>query len=210
MNFYGGHHFLKNRLGSDQVYLYPTDTVWGMGSNIFSNKGYEKILALKGSRENKPFSIMFSSIEQIKEFFAIPQNWNISEFEKVLKMECTLGFPKKWAKITIPQWLTNESPFIAFRCLDNAEIKYIIDKENAPITTTSLNRSNEPPAASLEEAQIFETAHKDLCELVNLSNSKLSGNPSTIVFFEDDKNFKIHRMGKKGEEIEQRLRLLST
>lgn len=210
MNFYGGHHFMKNRLGSDQVYLYPTDTVWGMGSNIFSKNGYEKILALKGARENKPFSIMFSSVEQIKEFFVIPRNWNILELGKVFKMECTLGFPKKWAKIEIPAWLTSDSPFIALRCLDTAEIKYIIEKEKAPITTTSLNRSNFPPATSLEEAKIFEKDHQGLCELVNFSNGKISQNPSTIIFFEDEKKFKIHRMGKNGEEIEKRLRLFST
>jgi L-threonylcarbamoyladenylate synthase len=209
MNFYGGHLFMENRSGSDQVYLYPTDTVWGMGSNIFSKNGYQQILALKGAREDKPFSIMFSSIEQIKEFFVIPLNWDISELEKVLKMECTLGFLKKWAKKEIPPWLTSDSPFIAFRCLDNPEIKYIIEKENAPITTTSLNRSNLPPATSLEEAKIFEKDHQGLCELINFSNGKLSGNPSTIVFFEDEKKFKIHRMGKNGEEIEKRLRLFS-
>jgi L-threonylcarbamoyladenylate synthase len=200
---------LKNRIVSDQVYLYPTDTVWGMGSNIFSKKGYETIISLKGGRENKPFSIMFSSIDQVNEYFNLPESWDITELEKILRMEVTLGFLKKWAKVNIPAWLTSESPFIAFRCLDNVEIKYIIEKENAPITTTSLNRSNEAPATTLEGAKLFEKNNPGKCKLVSFTDGNLSGNPSTIIFFEDEKKFKIHRMGKNGKEIEQRLRLFT-
>lgn len=200
---------MKNKTGSDQVYLYPTDTVWGMGSNIFSKKGYDKIISLKGGRENKPFSIMFYNIDQIKEYFNIPNNWEIAELEKILKMEVTLGILKKWAKVNIPSWLTSDSPFIAFRCVDNPEIKYIIDKENSPITTTSLNRSNEAPAITLEEAMLFDKNNLGTCQLVNFTNGNLSGNPSTIVFFEDEKKFKIHRLGKNGTEIEERLRLFT-
>ena len=200
---------MKNKKNSDQVYLYPTDTVWGMGSNIFSQEGYERIISLKGSRENKPFSIMFSSIDQVQEYFSIPINWKISELEEILKMECTIGFLKKWIKVNIPSWLTSGSPYIAFRCLNLPEIKKIIEMENAPITTTSLNRSNEPPATTIEEAQVFDKNHPGMCQLINFSKNKLSGNPSTIVFFEDEKTFKIIRMGKNGKDIEGKLRLLS-
>lgn len=200
---------MKNKIGSDQVYLYPTDTVWGMGSNIFSKKGYDTIISLKGGRENKPFSIMFSSINQVSKYFEIPKNWDLKELEKILKMEVTLGFLKKWSKVNIPPWLTSDSDFIAFRCLDNPEIKYIIEKENAPITTTSLNRSNEPPATTLEEARLFEHGNPGKCNLVSFSKGKLSGNPSTIIFFEGEQKIKIHRMGKNGKEIEQRLRLFT-
>lgn len=201
---------MKNRLSTDQVYLYPTDTVWGMGSNIFSKQGYEKINTLKGSRGGKPFSILFSSIDQIKEFFKIPLNWNLLHLAEILKMEVTLGLPKEWLKMEVPPWLIGDSPYIAFRCLDNPEIKKIIEKEGAPITTTSLNRSDEPPAKTLEEAKAFEKEYLGQVVLVNFSKENLSGNPSTIIFFQNEKTFKIQRVGKNAKEIETKLRLLST
>lgn len=201
---------MKNRLSTDQVYLYPTDTVWGMGSNIFSKQGYEKINALKGSRGSKPFSILFSSIDQVKEYFKIPINWNLLYLAEILKMEVTLGFPKEWLKMEVPPWLIGDSPYIAFRCLDNLEIKQIIENEGAPITTTSLNRSDEPPAKTLEEAKAFEKINLGQVVLVNFTKDNLSGNPSTIIFFQNERNFKIQRVGKNAKEIETKLRLLST
>jgi tRNA A37 threonylcarbamoyladenosine synthetase subunit TsaC/SUA5/YrdC len=181
-----------------------------MGSNIFSKQGYEKIIALKGSRGNKPFSILFSGLDQVKEYFNVPINWNFLYLEEILKMEVTLGFPKEWLKVEVPPWLIGDSPYIAFRCLDNLEIKQIIEREGAPITTTSLNRSDDPPAKTLEEAKAFEEANLGQVELVSFSKEKLSGNPSTIVFFQNERNFKIQRAGKNAKEIEPKLRLLST
>ncbi len=201
---------MKNKNGSDNVYLYPTDTVWGMGTNIYSTKGHEKIIYLKGSRENKPFSILFSDIEQVMTFFNIPKKWNLGLLQNIFSLEVTLGFPKKWLKVEIPSWLTSDSPFVAFRCLNIPEVKHIIEKEGSPITTTSLNKSNEPPAIKFEEAKTFNDTHKGECVLVNFSLGKLSGNPSTIVFFQDEEKFEIKRIGKNIKEIESGLKLLST
>jgi tRNA A37 threonylcarbamoyladenosine synthetase subunit TsaC/SUA5/YrdC len=181
-----------------------------MGSNIFSKEGYEKIISLKGARGNKPFSILFSDIKQVEQYFTIPKSWDLSYLTEIFDMEVTLGFPKEWLKLEIPSWLTSDSPYIAFRCLENPEIKKIIEMEGAPITTTSLNHSNEPPAKTLNEARNFERLHHGMVVIVSLLERNLSGNPSTIIFFKDDRNFNIQRPGSNAEKIISKLRLLST
>ena len=47
------------------VILYPTDTVYGLGANIFDNKAVKRIFKIKNRSYLKPLSILLSDIESI-------------------------------------------------------------------------------------------------------------------------------------------------
>ena len=48
------------------IIIYPTDTVYGIGANVFDEKAILKIFSIKKRPLNKPLSICISRIEDIK------------------------------------------------------------------------------------------------------------------------------------------------
>ena len=47
------------------VILYPTDTVYGLGANIFNNDAVKRIYEIKQRERSKPFSILVSNVVSI-------------------------------------------------------------------------------------------------------------------------------------------------
>ena len=54
-----------NVLADGGVVLYPTDTVYGLGANIFDKKAVRRVYDIKQRSFLKPFSILVKDIEAI-------------------------------------------------------------------------------------------------------------------------------------------------
>ena len=55
---------LKNLYFKDQIFAYPTEGVWGIGCNPFSEKAVKKLILLKKRPKNKGIIILGGSMEQ--------------------------------------------------------------------------------------------------------------------------------------------------
>jgi len=55
-----------NILEDDGLVVYPTDTIYGLGANIFSDRAIEKVYSIKGRDYSKPLSVCLSEIGDIK------------------------------------------------------------------------------------------------------------------------------------------------
>lgn len=195
----------------DQIYIYPTDTVWGIGCSIYSEAGYEQIAEIKKTSKNKPLSIMFSSIEELTKSFEFPAKITPLWLKDFFALETTLGFPLKAARIEIPKWASGDSEFVSLRCLDSDVIKKIYKETQAPFFTTSLNITGESAIIDSSTARHFQKVHARDAQFVDSLDSceQLSGAGSTIVFFSEKLNYEIKREGKRIEEVEKHLYKLS-
>lgn len=54
-----------NVLANGGVVLYPTDTVYGLGANIFDNKAVKRVFEIKNRSFLKPLSILVRDVESI-------------------------------------------------------------------------------------------------------------------------------------------------
>ena len=188
-------------LMSDQIYIYPTDTVWGIGANIFSRNAQEKIRAIKKSTLDKPMSILFPGKELLGHFLDYPLPWN-----DLFSLEITFLIPRSWCKEEIPDWVAT-GPFLGIRCLEGDEINSIKERENAPITTTSLNLSGGGPITTLADAKEFQKAQASDSKLLSFKNHSMSGMSSTIVKVEVENKYEIIRAGTNVEKIKSVLGL---
>lgn len=152
------------------IFIYPTDTIYGLGCNAENREAVEKIKQIKGREADKPLSLIAPSKDWIL------QNTTAEKtlIDKYLPGPYTLILNKK-----DPDFLSHLSPIptLGIRIPDHAFTKNI-EKAKVPFITTSVNLSSEPPAKQIEEIkpEILNKVDK----IVN--TGPLSGTPSTLIF----------------------------
>lgn len=158
-----------NILEDDGLIVYPTDTIYGLGANIFSQKAIRKVYSIKGRDYSKPLSVSVSEIEDIDKIAHVD---GIEEIKKLLPGPFTIILNKKE---NVSPLLTAGGEKIGIRIPYNAISRELTRK--FPITSTSANLSGESVPESADE--IVEL-WGDSVDLV-IDGGKLQGTHSTVV-----------------------------
>ena len=153
------------------VILYPTDTVYGLGANIFNNDAVQRIYEIKKRDPSKPLSVLVQDTDSLELIADV--NMNSREIvNKWLPGPFTFILNKK--KIVSPY--VSASTKVGVRIPD-----YKIARALAslfPITTTSANITNECTLSNPQEIlrQIGDTVDL-VIDAGNLNKAK----PSTVI-----------------------------
>ena len=121
------------------VVAYPTETVYGLGVDIFDEEAVKKIYRLKGRDFKKPLLIAVSSFKMLKKVVRVTAA-DLKILKKLLPGPVAVVLPKK--KI-IPDFVTGKSKMVGVRFPDHQIALKIIEKFGGPITSTSANFSGE-------------------------------------------------------------------
>lgn len=159
-------------LADGGVILYPTDTVYGLGANIFNRKAVKKVYNIKKRSYLKPVSLLVSSKDAIPLVSKTSLN-QLNFIDKYLPGPYT--FILKKSKI-VPRHLTSGSVNVGVR-VPKSEIACSLAKI-FPITTTSANLSNKDTLDTPEE--ILKQLGCEVDLIIDVGPLK-SGNPSTII-----------------------------
>ncbi len=153
-----------------KIFIYPTDTIYGIGCNALDKKSVNKIKSIKKRDKNKPLSIIVPSKNWIKQNCIIPSNLKISKY---LPGPYTIILKKK-----NPKFLNHVSKTdsLGIRIPRNSFTK-IIQKSKLPFITTSVNLSNEKPITNTNE---IPDKIKNKVDIIIKSKS-LTGKPSTLI-----------------------------
>ena len=164
-------------INNNQVVGIPTETVYGIGVNPYSQEAVDKIFELKGRDEDKPLSILVSS------YYDLHKLGIVSTIPEVVE----LYWP---GPLTIVVETTEEfaggvgtkNPLsIGIRVPDN-KLAIELLKITGPLAVTSANRSGENDITSDTEAQkIFGENVAEYLEWASLH-----GSGSTIIDFRVD------------------------
>lgn len=184
-----------------QTFIYPTDTVWGIGGSLYSEISYSEIARIKKTSADKPLSILFSSLNQLHEYFIFPEHLSETWLCEFFSLETSLLVPLEWKKKEIPFWIFQGSAFVSVRCLELPTIKSLIEKVGSPITSTSLNLTGQAPISSFEEARLFHLQQCPQLEFFKGEGSDLSGRSSTMVSIDTAGVFTVLREGRYVSQI---------
>ena len=136
---------VRRAMKDGSIVVYPTDTVYGIGANIFDDKAILKVYSIKKRSRKKPLSICLSKIEDINKVAIIDyETENI--IRKILPGPYTLILKKN---NEISSLLTGGSDRIGLRIPDNRICMDI--SRDFPITSTSANLSGYDVPESPEE-----------------------------------------------------------
>lgn len=163
-----------NYMADGGVVLYPTDTLYGLGVNIFDENALKKIYDIKNRSINKPISVCVSEMDWIPKIAQVdPETLNL--IAKLLPGPYTVILKKKEG---ISKLLTAGSENIGIRIPDNELCQKISQK--FPITTSSANISGKETKKSVHE--ILEQLDNDIGLVFDAGPSKVS-KPSTVIDF---------------------------
>ncbi|AMC94489.1 threonylcarbamoyl-AMP synthase [Erysipelothrix larvae] len=127
------------------VVAIPTDTVYGLAIHSFDKAVYEHLIQVKGRPDTKPFPLMVSSFEQIKNLVVLD-----ALTEHLVKAwmpgAVTFIFNKK---PDVFEFL-GEQTTLGIRMADDSWVKTVIDAVGGPIWLPSANKSGEPTGTNSE------------------------------------------------------------
>ncbi len=172
------HKEIIGKINEGSIFIYPTDTIYGLGCSALISAAVKKIQRIKG-RGKKPFSVWVPSIEWIWE------NCDITEKAKRRLLELpqepfTLILKIKNKK-AVSKELIGEGDTLGVRLPSHWFAKIV--EEVGPIVSTSANKAGERFMTSLEDLD------KDIENKVDFAiyEGPKEGRPSKLIYVEEDK-----------------------
>ncbi len=151
------------------VFIYPTDTIYGIGCDATNDSSVRKIRELKG-RDTKPLSVIAPSVDWIKD------NCELSDKAKgwLVKLPGPYTFILKLKNPSAVCAQANMGMKTLGVRIPDHWCSSIFADVGKPVITTSVNLSGKPPAAKREELEQFNV------DFIIYEGDKL-GKPSTVI-----------------------------
>ena len=167
-------------LNNDGLIIFPTDTVYGIACNSYSDKAIKKLYAAKKRDLNKPISVLTDSISKIELMVDSINDKERELMDKYFPGNLTIILNKK--KL-VSNLLTSNNSTIGVRIPNNEIALKILSSYPYPLATTSANISGEDNGTKIED---FIDKFKDTVDIV-IDGGKTTDIPSTIVRVVDSK-----------------------
>ena len=156
-------------LNKNELVGLPTETVYGLAGNAYSNKAIKKIYKLKGRPFKNPLIIHYASLKMLKNDAKLNKN-----FFKLYKVFCPgpITFVLKKNKTSnLSKFATANSNTVAVRFPKNKIARKILKSLEFPLAMPSANKSTRvSPVSAKNVAEEFKSSLKFI----------LNGGPSKI------------------------------
>ncbi len=171
------------------IVIFPTETVYGIGTNAYCEKSVEKIYEIKERPEEKPLSILVSNVNEISKYAIINNSMEEQIIKNFMPGPITIILEKR---PEVFNYITSGKNTIGIRIPDNKIILKILEALKLPIVAPSANISGYPSGIELNEILPDFENKVDIC--IDGGKSELSES-STIVQVVDNE-IKVLRQGK--------------
>ncbi|MCU0343020.1 MAG: L-threonylcarbamoyladenylate synthase [Ignavibacterium sp.] len=160
-------------LKSGGIIIFPTDTYYGLGCDLFNKEGIEQILSIKNENDTKLFSFICSDLKDISKYAKV-SDYAYRTMKHLLPGPYTFILPA--AKV-IPKKLWSKRKTVGIRVPDHSVTLQIVKELGNPIASTSATtRLGEPIFDPFEIKNIFNS-RVDLM----LASNTMSFEPSSVV-----------------------------
>ncbi len=155
------------------VVIYPTDTVYGIGCDIFNRGALERIFSIKNDGSTKLFSFVCANLKDISNYAKV-SDYAYKTMKRLLPGPYTFILPA--AKL-VPKKLWSNRKTVGIRVPNHSITLKLVEELGNPIISTSVtNRKGEIVFDPFDIRNIFNT-QVDLM----LASGNLAGNPSSVI-----------------------------
>ena len=166
---------------------YPTDTIYGIGCDLFNKEAIERIYRLKKHNRNKPLSFICSNMKDISRYAHV-SNYAYKTMRRLLPGAYT--FILEATKL-VPKMVMTKQKTVGIRVPDNPICLTLVRELDHPIISTSVYRVEEELYSDPRE--IEERFGKSL-DLV-IDGGIIAAEHSSIIDLTDESP-KVIRKGK--------------
>ncbi len=160
-------------LKSGGLIVFPTDTYYGLGCDIFNKDGIEQISRIKNDSDTKLFSFICSDLKDIAQYAKV-SDYAYKVMKRLLPGPYTFILPA--AKI-VPKKLWSKRKTVGIRVPDHAVTIEIVKQLGNPVVSTSTTtRKGEIVTDPVEIKNIFNS-QVDLM----LASKNLIYKPSSVI-----------------------------
>lgn len=168
-------------LSNGGIIVYPTDTFYGIGCDLYNKKGIQTIYRLKNRTTEKPFSFVCDSLKEISNY-AVVSNYAYKTMKRLLPGPYT--FILEGTRL-VPKIMLTKRKTVGIRIPDNTICLRIAATFGKPIISTSAGFD------SPEEVRDMYNSYLDIV----IDGGPLSSGPSSVISLIDD-NPVVIREGK--------------
>lgn len=166
---------VANAIKNGKIAIFPTETVYGIGTNGFNSDSVKRIYEIKGRNFKNPINLLVSTIQMVE---AVANNITYLDYKL---MEAFFPGPftlilEKNAKV--PNEVTAGNTTVGVRMPSNEIARKLVEYAGVPIATPSANISGKPSATCLKD--IIEDFSDKVDFMIDGGNTNL-GIESTIV-----------------------------
>ena len=182
---------IVNCLKNNGVIIYPTDTVYAFGCDIYNKKAMERLCQIKGVDIKKHnLSFICYDLSHISNFTKQLENNTYKLMKKTLPGPYTFILN---ANSSIPKLFKNKKKEIGIRIPNNNIPREIVKELGNPIVTTSVKNSDHIIEYTTDP-ELLHDKYKKQVDLV-VSSGYGERTPSTIIKCTNN-SFEIIRKGK--------------
>lgn len=131
------------------VVAHPTETVYGLAVDPLNIDALAALFCVKGRPETNPVLLIVSDVAQVERYAAEIPDAAYHLMERFWPGPLSLVLP---ARTGLPEALTAGSGGVCIRCTGSEIARGICAAFGGAVTSTSANRSGEPPAVEVEVA----------------------------------------------------------
>ncbi len=175
------------------IVIFPTETVYGIGTNGLDENAIKKLYEVKQRPLNKPISLLVNNIEMVDKIAKNITEVEYKLMERFFPGPLTIILEKR---DIVPDILTSNTNTIGIRMPSGEIAKKLIEFAGVPIATSSSNISGNPSGTNITDIKKDFEGKVD-CFIDN-GESEL-GIPSTVIRIIDNIPY-ILRQGVISEE----------
>ncbi len=178
---------IRETLLAGGLIAYPTDTIYGIGCDLFNIKAIRKLYAIKHLDERRALSIIFRDFKEISSY-AVMNDFAFNIVKRHLPGPYTFILK---AKRILPKLLMTDKKEVGIRIPDHPVPPALVGLIDRPIINTSARIAGEE---QLIDPRIIEkTFKKDVGVIID--GGIIYNDPSTLIRIEEDE-VEILRQGK--------------
>jgi len=161
---------------SGGVGVYPTDTTYGLGCDLYSKRSTDRIYQIKGMDKAHPMSFLCSDLSEVARY-AVVENRNYRILRHHLPGKYTFILP---ASREVPKVVQSKRRTVGVRIPESPVCLALVKELGHPLITTTATREVEPEKSSANDPDEVMRVFGRLVD-VFLDAGAIYEEPSTVV-----------------------------
>jgi L-threonylcarbamoyladenylate synthase len=155
------------------TFVYPTDTIYGLGANPFNEDAVAKINDIKGRQEDKKYILLIDNIESLSKYVELNHEKHLDFLISIWPnpISVVLNLNSKTSSIL-------KTNTMAFRIPNHRFCQKLTSELKMPLISTSVNRTG---ASAINHPEIIKQELSSEVSAIFYSNKKSFERASTVI-----------------------------